>query len=85
MWNWEVYQRLPQTLDATVMGCFCEKRANLGRDRHLEGVYAPGNGLVLSRANPQAAYAVTGILPAGMNTWTAPMKNFDERGDPAPK
>ncbi|HYL35945.1 MAG TPA: hypothetical protein VEV17_08545 [Bryobacteraceae bacterium] len=41
-------------------------------------------------------YAVAGYLPAGMNTWAAPvdsviteqfsrLKNFVERGDPAPK
>lgn len=42
------------------------------------------------------AYAVTGYLPAGMNTWAAPvdsvltqqftrLKNYTERGDAAPK
>ena len=42
------------------------------------------------------AYAVTGYIPAGMNTWAAPvdsvlrqqltrLKNYAEHGDPAPK
>src|SRR5579872_3285342 len=44
----------------------------------------------------EVTYAVTGYLPAGMNTWAAPvdsilteqfmrLKNYVERGDPAPK
>ncbi len=44
----------------------------------------------------ELTYAVTGYLPAGMNTWAVPvnnvlteqltrLKNYIERGDPAPK
>jgi len=44
----------------------------------------------------EVTYAVTGYLPAGMNTWAAPvdsviteqftrLKNYTERGDPAAK
>jgi hypothetical protein len=44
----------------------------------------------------EATYAVTGYIPAGMNTWAAPvdsvlkeqftrLKSYIERGDPAPK
>jgi len=44
----------------------------------------------------QVTYSVTGYLPAGMNTWAAPvsamlteqftrLKDYIERGDPAPK
>jgi hypothetical protein len=55
---------------------------------HLTAV-AEGTKLVVT-------YAVTGYLPAGMSSWAAPvdsvlnqqftrLKNFIERGDPAPK
>jgi uncharacterized protein YndB with AHSA1/START domain len=55
------------------------------------GLASAGGGTKL-----QLTYAVTGYLPAGMNTWAVPvnnvlteqftrLKNYSERGDPAPK
>jgi hypothetical protein len=54
--------------------------------------FAPGEG----GTKLEVVYTVVGYLPAGMNTWAAPvdgvlqvqfgrLKNFVEHGDPAPK
>ncbi len=67
----------------------------------LQSIAAAGNMRVgLSPAEGgtklDLTYAVTGYLPAGMNTWAEPvnsvlteqftrLKNYIERGDPAPK
>ena len=67
----------------------------------LQSIAATGNmEIKLSAAdggtNLEVTYAVTGYLPAGMNTWAAPvdsvlteqftrLKNYIERGSPAPK
>ncbi|MBZ5591475.1 MAG: hypothetical protein LAP39_04515 [Acidobacteriia bacterium] len=54
--------------------------------------FAPADG----GTKLDVTYSVTGYLPAGMNTWAEPvnsvlteqftrLKNYVERGDPAPK
>jgi hypothetical protein len=67
----------------------------------LQSIAAAGNmGIQLSSADGGAkldvTYSVTGYVPAGMNTWAEPvnsvlteqftrLKNYIERGSPAPK
>ena len=67
----------------------------------LQNIAATGNMRVQLSASEggtklEVTYAVTGYLPAGMNTWAAPvnsvlteqftrLKNYVEHGNPAPK
>jgi len=67
----------------------------------LQNIAATGNMRVQLSASEggtklEATYAVTGYLPAGLNTWAAPvnsvlteqftrLKNYVEHGNPAPK
>ena len=76
------------SIDGKAMGCFCEKLPSGGSARHIEVVYAdPGKRLVFRATGSMTiqltaagegtkltvVYTVTDYLPAGMNTWAAPV------------
>jgi hypothetical protein len=73
-------------------GCFCEKLAGGGSVHHMSMLYVQPGKMLRLGTKLDLTYSVAGYVPAGMNTWAAPvdsvlteqltrLKNDVERGD----